>query len=107
MWTSKFDPEKLKDEQFITTLIQSGLSDPKVREDLRNLISFTSDDDHVEEGSRAAKSWALKLWWRILYKPVIGSFMQEVIDRHNMFWVRREKPLDKATAGSLRTGVPV
>jgi hypothetical protein len=97
-------------EDFAVELLTKVLEDKGAREDLLNLISFTSDDAALPEGrpgSREAKSWALRLWWRILYKPLIGDFMEAVIDRHNRFWVERAKPLSEVEAKKIREGVRV
>lgn len=98
---------KSLDERFVVDLLTSVLKDDGAREDMLNLLSFTSDDRSINQGqlgAREAKSWALKLWWKIMYNPVIGKFMYGVIDRHNMFWVKRETPLSKVDAASIRNG---
>lgn len=85
--------DALQNEEFVTQMFQSLLEDKKVREDLLNLLSFTPDDNAEKEGrpgSREAKSWVLRMWWRIMYKPIIGEFMKDVIDRHNKYWVKRD-----------------
>jgi len=95
-------------EEFVEDLLTTVLKDKGAREDLLNLLSFTSDDAADKEGrpgSRAAKSWAMKLWWKVLYKPVIGQFLYDVVDRHNQYWIQREVPLSKEEAIKVREGI--
>lgn len=90
--------------EFLTVV----LKDDGARKDLLNLLSFTSDDKAEVEGrpgSRAAESWLMRLWWKVLYKPVIGEFLEDVVDRHNRYWVQREVPLSPEVAKTVKMGV--